>query len=118
MTAKRIASVVDGLVKDIIVVNEEDFETLKSDLEAALGSELIDASDWVDEDTETPFGDVSPGFTYVNGKFIKPEPTPNTITEEDIARSLAKFAADAARGDNPDLASLPEGATGPREENN
>jgi hypothetical protein len=118
MTQKRVAVVQDGLVNNIIIVNEEDLETLKSDVESSLGGELIDATDWVDTDTETPIGQVSPGFTYSNGIFVKPEPTPNTITEEDIARSLAKFAADVARGDNPDYNSLPEGATGPREENN
>lgn len=118
MTQKRIALVKNGSVENVIIVDEENLETLKSDIETQFGVEAIDATDWVDEDTETPTQFVGPGFSYADGKFIKPEPTPNTITEEDIARSLAKFAADVARGDNPDLTSLPEGATGPKEENN
>lgn len=118
MTQKRMALVKNNNVENVIIVDEENLDTLKPDIEAQFGAELIDASDWVDEDTETPTAHVGPGFSYVDGKFVKPEPTPNTITEEDIAKSLAKFAADAARGENPDLTSLPEGATGPREENN
>ena len=118
MTQKRAAVVEDGLVTNVIVIEEEDFETLKSQIELSLGGELVDASGWADEDTESPVSHVSPGFTYSNGNFVKPEPAPNTITEEDLERSLAKFAADVARGDNPDLTSLPEGATGPREESN
>ena len=118
MTQKRIALVKDGNVENVIIVDEENLESLKADIEAQFGAEAIDATDWVDEDPETPTAQVNAGFTYVDGKFVKPEPTPNTITEEDIARSLAKFAADVARGENPDYNSLPEGATGPREENN
>jgi len=118
MTQKRIALVKDGNVENVIIVDEENLEALKADLESNFGAQAIDATDWVDEDSETTLSSVNVGFTYVDGKFIKPEPTPNTITAEDIERSLAKFAADAARGENPDLNSLPEGATGPREENN
>ena len=118
MTQKRMALVKDGVVDNIIIIDQENIEALKSDVEAALGGELIDATDWVDSDPETPVGQVSPGFTYSGGNFVKPEPAPNTITAEDLERSLAKFAADVARGDNPDLTSLPEGATGPQEGGN
>ena len=117
--AQRMMALVKGTDVDrVIVLNEEDIESLKADIELQFGGELIDATDWEDDDKEDSVSHVSPGFSYIDGKFAKPEPTPNTITEEDIARSLAKFAADVARGDNPDYNSLPEGATGPREENN
>jgi hypothetical protein len=118
MTQRRVALVKDSIVENILIIDEENMESLKADIESQFGGELIDSTDWVDEDTETPTLQVGIGFSYVGGKFVKPEPTPNTITAEDIERSLAKFAADAARGENPDLNSLPEGATGPQEENN
>lgn len=118
MAQKMMALVKGTDVDRVIVLNEEDIESLKADIELQFGGELIDATDWEDDDKEDSVSHVSPGFSYIDGKFVKPEPTPNTITEEDLAKSAAILAADIARGDRPDLTSIPDGEPGPNEGGN
>jgi hypothetical protein len=103
------------IVDHVVVISKENYEKDFADLkEYHSDYDCIDAESWTHP--ENILGKVNVGYSYDGTTFVPYDLPPNTVTEEDIKKAEEMIARDIALGVRPDLASKPEGAPGPKED--